>query len=136
MQGHFHSLRDFAAFHRALIALVYIVMMLPCSGAPARLTGTARLTRQIANHVEQIKAPNHVAVPIGGLKASLAEDLLEEVVEAAEATDDDETQHCILRFDVVVFGMQTGRYESSTGRAQAPTPFRLRAFSNRGSPSA
>ena len=50
--------------------------------------------------------------------------------------------HCLLRFavvlrlDVAAFGSQTGLYELSADRALALTPFRLRAFWSRGSPSA
>jgi hypothetical protein len=62
------------------------------------------------------------------------------VIELAEPTDDDETKHrlllldAVLRFDVSALRSQTGLYESAADRAL--TPFRLRAFSGRGSPSA
>lgn len=106
----------------------------------ARLAGTDCLTRQIDHRVEQIEAPNDIAVPMAGLDIGSAADLLEDVVEVAEATDDDATKHCfllfnvVLRLDVPAFGSQAGLYESSGDRAL--TPFRLRAFSGRGSPSA
>lgn len=93
------------------------------------------LTRQIDDRVEQIEAPNHTAVPMVRLDTRFAEDLREEVIELAEPTDDDETEHCLLRLGVAAFGSQTGLYESSAGRA-ALTLFRLLAFSSRGSPSA
>ena len=73
---------------------------------------------------------------MGALDIRSSDRLPEEVVELAESTDEDETKHCIvevLRFDVTPFGNKPGLFESSAERA--PTPFRLRAFSNRGSPS-
>src|SRR5688572_9424169 len=91
------------------------------------------LTRQIDDRVEQIEAPNHTAVPMVRLDIRCAEDLREEVVELAEPTDDDETEHCLLRLDVAAFGSQKGLYVSSVDRALALTPFRLLAFSSRGS---
>ena len=103
--------------------------------------GTSRIIgrvapRQINDRVEQIEAPNHTAVPMVCLDIRFTEDPLEKVVELAKRTDDDETKTCLLRLDVAAFGSQTGVSESSAGRALALTPFRLRAFSSRGSPSA
>lgn len=93
------------------------------------------LTPQIDDRVEQIEAPNHTTVPMVRLDIRFSEDLCEEVVELAEPTDDDETEHCLPRLDVAVFGSQTGHYVSSADRA-ALTSFRPLAFSSRGSPSA
>lgn len=77
-----------------------------------------------------------------GIDTDVAEDPYDEAVEFAERADDDETERYLLRFDifrrfnVAASGNHSGLYESSTDRAQALTPFRLRAFSGRGSPSA
>lgn len=74
------------------------------------------------------------------LDIRFAERFHQEVVELLEPTDDDETKRCLLRLGVVLpidvpaFGRETGLYESAADRAL--TPFRLRAFSPRGSPSA
>ena len=109
-------------------------MVLLSTGFPARLSDAGGLT------VEQIKAPNHAAVPAAGFDTDSAEDLLAEVAEPAETTDDDETERCLLPFgsvlplDVPAVGSQAGLYESPVNRAL--TAFRLRAFSGRGSPSA
>ena len=132
MQGRPHSLSDHSAFHRALIAFVCVAMVLLCGSSPTRLAGTD--SRQIDDRIEQIEAPNHTAVPMVRLDIRFAEDLLEEVVELAEPTDDDETKHYLLRLGVAVLGSQPGLYESSADRAL--TQFRLHAFSSRGSPSA
>ena len=134
MQSRSHSPSDHSAFHLALIAFVCVVMVLLSGSSPTRLAGTDWLTRQIDDRVEQIEAPNRTAVPMVRLDIPFAEDPLEEVVELAEPTDDDDTEHCLLRLDVAAFGSQTGLYESSADRA--PTPFRLLVFSSRGSPSA
>lgn len=72
------------------------------------------------------------------LDIRFGEDLLKEVVELAEAKEDDETQHCllpfdaVLRFDVPSLANRTGLYESPDD--QALPSFRLRAFPSRGSP--
>lgn len=77
---------------------------------------------------------------MGSLDIRYAEGLHQEVVELPEPTDDDESKRCLLRLgavlplDVPAFGRETGLYESAADRAL--TPFRLRAFSPRGSPSA
>jgi hypothetical protein len=68
------------------------------------------------------------------------EDLHQEVVDLPEDTDDDRTGHCLLlsdvalRFAAAASRSHTGFYESPAVRAL--TPFRVRAFSTRGSPSA
>lgn len=134
MQGRSHSLSDHSAFHRALIAFVCAVVVLLSGSSPNRLAGTEWLARQIDHRVEQIQAPNHTAGPMI-LEIRLAADAIEELVELAELTDDDETKDYVLRLGVAAFGSegQTGLYESSADRAL--TPFRLRAFPTRGSPS-
>ena len=134
MQGRSHSLSDHSAFHRVLITFVCVGMLL-LSGSPTRLAGTDWLTRQIDDRVEQIGAPNHTAVPMV-LDIRFAEDPNEELVELAEPTDHDKTKYYVLRLDVAPFGSEsrTGLYELSADRAL--TPFRLRAFPSRGSPSA
>ena len=115
-------------------------MVLVTGSSPTRLAGTDRLTRQSDDRVEQIEAPNQTAAPMARLDSRFAEDLLDDVVELAEAREDDETKHCLLQSDAVqqldvpALSSQTGLYESSADRAV--TRFRLRAFSSRGSPSA
>jgi hypothetical protein len=50
--------------------------------------------------------------------------------------EEDQTEHCfleVLPFAVVPFGSQTGLYKESAERALSP--FLLRVFSSRGSPS-
>jgi hypothetical protein len=134
VQSHSHSRSDHSAFHRALIAFVCVAMALLSGSSPAPLAGADWLTRQIHDRVEQVQAPNHTAVPTVRLDIGVAEELLDESVELAEPADDDETKHYLLPLDAVsAFLSQTGLYESSADRAL--TPFRLRAFSSRGSPS-
>lgn len=135
MQGRSHSLSDHSAFHRALIAFVCAVVVLLSGSSPNRLAGTEWLARQIDHRVEQIKAPGHAALPMARLEIRLAADAIEELVELAELTDDDETKDYVLRLGVAAFGSEspTSLYESSADRAL--TPFRLRAFPTRGSPS-
>lgn len=114
-------------------------MALLSGSSPTQLAGTDRLTRQIDDRVEQIAAPNHPAVPMAPLGIRSAEGFLVEAVELLEPTED-ETKHYLtrldvaLRTDVAALGSETGLYESSAERAL--TPFRLRAFPGRGSPSA
>ena len=139
MKGRSHSFSDRSAFHLALVAFACGVIGLLGGSSPTRLAGTDWLTRPIDDRVEQVKAPNHTAVPMLSFDSQLAEDLHKEVVELTEPTDDDETERCLLLgvglpFDVPTLGRQAGLYESSADRAL--TPFRLRAFSGRGSPSA
>jgi hypothetical protein len=140
VQGRSHSLSDYGAFHLALIAFICVVMVLLSGSSPTRLAGTDWLTRQFDDRVEQIEAPNHTPVPMVSLDIRFAEGPHEEVAELLESTDDDETERCLLRLDaalrldVPAFVSQTGLYESSANRAL--TPFRLRAFSSRGTPSA
>lgn len=135
MQGRSNSLSDHSAFHRALIAFVCVVMVVLSGSSPTQLAGTDRLTRQIDHRVEQSTTPNHTAGPMVRLDIYSGKDLLKDLVEPAEPTDDDETKHYLPRLDIAAAGVgQTGVYESSAD--QAPTPFRLRAFSSRGSPSA
>lgn len=140
VQGRSHSISDHGAFHLALIACVCVLMALLSGSSPTRLAGTDWLTRPIDDRVEQIEAPNDTAAPMVSLDIPFAEGLHKEVVELTERTDDDETERCRLRLDVVLpldvptFGSQARLYESSADRAL--TPFRLRALSTRGSPSA
>ena len=133
VQGRSHSLSDHSVFHRALIAFVCVVMVVLSGSSPTQLAGADSLTRQIDDRVGQIEAPNHTAVPVACLDIRLAEDPIEDVVEFAEPTDDDETKHYLLRSGVAAFGSQTRLYESSADRAL--TQFRLHAFPSRGSPS-
>lgn len=136
MQRRSHSLSDHGAFYLALIAFVCGVMVFFSGSSLTRLAGTDWLTRQIDDRVERIEAPNHIAVPMVALDTRFAESLHKEVVDLPETTDDDEFEYCILRLDVVppLDVAACGLYESSVDRAL--TPFRLRAFSTRGSPSA
>ncbi|MCX6608294.1 MAG: hypothetical protein NTV52_32545 [Acidobacteria bacterium] len=138
MKGSPQSLSAHAAFHLALIACVCVVMVLFSGSAPTRLGDTGWLTRQIDDRVEQIEAPNHTTVPMVPLDIRFAEghlkDVVEEVAELPEPTDDDETEYCLVRLDVAAFAGQPGLYGSSAYRAISS--FRLRAFSSRGSPSA
>jgi len=137
MQSRPHSLSDHSAFHLALIAFVCVVMVLLSGSSPTRLAST---TRQIDHRVERIEAPNHTAVPMVSLDTRTSEGLHDQVGELPERTDDDETERCLLRLivalrlDVPAFGSQTDLNELSADRAL--TPFRLRAFSSRGTPSA
>jgi len=134
VQGRSHSISDHAAFRLALFAFACVLMVLISGGSPARLAGADWLTRQIDDRVEQIEAP------MVSLDLLSVESLPEEVAEVTESTDDDETERrhlpleVALRFDLAVLESQTGLSESSAARAL--TPFRLRAFSTRGSPSA
>lgn len=141
MQGRSHSLSDYGAVHRALIALAWVVMVLLSGNSPARLAGTDWQTRHSDDRVEQIAAPNQTAAPTARLGIRFAEDLLDEAVEFAEVTDDDGTKRAlllsgvVLRLDLTAFEAQTGFSPSSADRA-AQTPFHVLAFSSRGSPSA
>lgn len=133
VQGRPHSLSDHGAFHLALIACACVLMVLLSVGSPAQPEGTDWLTRQIDGRVELTEPSNHTAVPMPPLDIRFAEGIDEERNELFEATDDDETAHALLRLDIAALESQTGLYESSADRA--PTPFRLRVFSSRGSPS-
>jgi len=135
VQSRSHSLSDHRAFHLALMAFVCVVLGLLSGSSPARLAGTDWATRQIDDRVEKIAAPNHTAASMVCLDIGFEDGLLKDVVELAEPTDEDETKHYILRSDLASFGSPTAPYESSADRA-AITPFRLLAFSSRGSPSA
>ncbi|HEU0121135.1 MAG TPA: hypothetical protein VFQ91_11470 [Bryobacteraceae bacterium] len=134
VQGRSHSLSDYTAFHLALIAFLCGVMVFLSGSSPSQMGGAGSLARQTLDRVEQMEASHPPAVPIVPLEIGSEEDVLEEVVELAETTDDDYTDHWLLPLDVAAFGLQTGRYEWSADQALALTPFRLRAFSNRGSP--
>jgi hypothetical protein len=139
VQGRPHSLSDHGAYHRVLIAFACGLITLLSFGSPARPAGSSGLTRQFDNRVEQIEAPDPTPVSMVPFDARFAENLHQEVAEPPEPTDDDETCRCLLRlgvvlqFDLPAFGIQSGLDESSAGRER--TPFRLRAFSGRGSPS-
>ena len=135
-----HSPSDHRGFHPALAAFVCVVMGLFSGSFPTRLVGADWPTRQIDDRVEQIEAPNHTAGQMVCLDIRFAEDLPDELIEPDEPTDDDETdenetKNYIRRSDFAAFRSPTGLYELSADRA-APTPFRLLAFSTRGSPPA
>ena len=140
VQGRSHSLGDRGAFHLAMIACVCFVMALLVVSPTSRPGSADWLTQQIDERVEQYESPDQTDVPMEVLDVRFAEDLHEEVVELTESTDDDETARCLLQFDEVpaldvpTLESHNGFSESSSGRAL--TPFRLRAFSTRGSPSA
>lgn len=137
MQGPSHSLSDHRAIHLALFAFVCVLMVFLSGSSPTPLAGTDWLTRQIDNSVEQFEAPNQTAVPTASLEIRLAEGLHDQVVDLLEPADDDESKHClqvVRRLNLAPFGSQMGLRESSADRALSP--FRLRAFSSRGSPSA
>jgi hypothetical protein len=144
VQGPSHSLSDHSAFHVARIAWVCLVLGLLSGSSPTEVAGTNWLTRQLDHRVEQIEAPRHTAVPLVPRDIRLVEGHLVEghhgeIVETAELTDGDQREHCLLPFEflrlnVVALASQTGLYESPDDRAL--TPFRLRGFSTRGSPSA
>lgn len=133
VQGRPHSLSSLGAFHFALIAFVCAAMALLSGSVPAHPVGADGLTRQVCDRVEQVPGLNHATAPVSRLDIRFAEDLLEEGVELAEPTDDDETKHYLPRSGVAAFKSQAGLYETSVDRAV--TRFRLRAFSSRGSPS-
>lgn len=136
MPGHSRSLRDHTAFPIALIAFACAVIGLLGGVSPARSAGIDGTALQSNHRVAHIEALDHAAVPAVSLESCSVKDPLEEVVELVESTDDDESEYCHLRVQVAAFGIQPGRYKSSAERALAQTPFRLRAFSNRGSPIA
>jgi len=64
----------------------------------ARIIGRMA-SRQFDDRVEQIEAPNDTAVPMVRVDIRFAEDPLEELVELAQLTDDNETEHCLLRLE-------------------------------------
>jgi len=138
VQGRSYSFSDRPAFRLALIAFAFVLVVLLGGSTSARLVGADWLDRQIDDRIEQIKAPNDTAVPIGSLAIRSADDLHEEMAELLEAIEEeDETDHSLLevpRFALVPFAIRKGLYESSAHRAI--TAFRLRVFSGRGSPSA
>lgn len=132
MQSRSDSSSEFRAFHLALIAFVCVAIGLLSGGSSAQL--------QFDKHVEQLTASNQTGVPHTYLDISFAEDLPDQLVEPAgtldeDETDEDETKNYILRSDCAAFKSPTSLYKSPADRAE-PTPFRLLAFSNRGSPSA
>ena len=137
MQSSSRSRSDHSALRFALIAFVCVVTGLLIGISPSCLAGTDGPARQIDNRVQQIEALNHPPVPMIFPAIRFAKGLHQEL---AEATDDDETERCLVRFDGVLplhipaFAAETGLDQSSADRAL--TPFRLRAFSTRGSPSA
>ncbi|MBS1828163.1 MAG: hypothetical protein JST93_22845 [Acidobacteria bacterium] len=106
--------------------------------SPAFSAGTDWPTRQIDDRVEQIESPNHTSVPVV-CHARFGPDLPEVLAEAADPMDEEtveeETKDYILRSDLSSFRSPTSLHRSTAGRA-APTPFRLLAFSSRGSPRA
>ncbi len=137
VQGRSFSFSDRLAFRLALITFAYLLVVLLGGSSPARLAGADWLDRQIDDRIEQIKAPNHTAVPMGSLAIRSADDLHEETVELLEAIEEDETDHSLMevpRFEFAPFGIRKGLYGSSAYRAISS--FRLRVFSGRGSPSA
>ncbi len=128
------SLSKHSSFHVAVIAFVCAAISLLSGISPAHSEGSNWPTSQIGRSAEQIASSQAVA-PIDGIDVCLAEDFHEEVVELTENTDDDETKHLHLPVGILAFGSQSVLYELSADRERALTPFRLRAFSNRGSPS-
>lgn len=139
MQKRSRGLGDHSAFHLALIAVVCIVMGLLSGSSQSRLAGTDWPTRQTDDRVEQIEAPNHIAVRMVCLDIRSAQELPELLAEPADPLDEEtveeETKNYILQSDLAAFRSPTSVHELPADRA-APTPFRLLAFANRGSPSA
>ena len=145
MQSRSHSLSGRTEFPLALIAFVCVAIGLLSGISPSRLAGTNWPTRQIVDRVEQIEAPNHAGVPVVFLDIRFAEELPDKPGDPAdpmdveetddEETDDDETKDYILRSGLAAFRSQAGLYESPADPS-TQTPFRLRAFPSRGSPSA
>lgn len=95
---------------------------------------------QLENRLERIEALNLTVAPEVCFDIVVVEDLPDRMVEAAEPvddeeTDEDETKKYIHGSDFATIAGPAGLHESSPNQA-APTPFRLLAFSNRGSPSA
>jgi hypothetical protein len=140
MQRRPHSPSGHSAFHLALIAFACAVMALLGGSSPARFSAADAPARQIHDHVEQIKAPNHSTVRMARLDAPFAEDLPGEWAELADAEEDDQTNedataHYIRRSDLPAFASPTGLHEASAVPAALP-PFRLLAFSSCAPPSA
>ena len=137
MPGRTHSVNDHRGFRLALLATACFVLLL-LSGSPSNLLiGADWLARNSDDRVEQTEAQTQTAGPLASLDVLFAEGSHEET---AETTDDDETERCLLYFDVFgpidipALGSHAGLYELSSERAQSP--FRLRAFPTRGSPAA
>lgn len=137
MPGRTHSVNDHRGFRLALLATACFVLLL-LSGSPSNLLiGADWLARNSDDRVEQTEAQTQTAGPLASLDVLFAEDRHEET---AETTDDDETERCLLCFDVLgPIGMpalrnQAELHESSFERPL--TPVRLRAFPTRGSPAA
>lgn len=130
---------DHSAFHLALMAVVCVVMGLLSGSSPSLLAGTDWPTRQIDDGVEQIEAPNHIPVRMVCLDIRSGPELPEVLAEPADPLDEEtveeETKNYILQSDLAAFRSPTSVHELPADRA-APTPFRLLAFANRGSPSA
>ncbi len=139
MQCRPDRIRKYSAFFFALMAYVCVGTVLLSGGFPAPPSGADGLIRPVAERVEPLEAPNRSAAPLVSFDSGVADDLHQEVVELTEGTDDDETgRHLLLEvglgFSVPVLEGQTGLCETATDRGL--TPFRLRAFSGRGSPRA
>lgn len=137
MQRRSHSLSDHGPFHLALIAFICVLTVLLSGSSPTRRAGSDGHTRQFGGHVRHAASRNHTVLPIAPLAIACAKRHHAEVGELPELTDDDDSQHCILvvlRLDGAPFASESSLYDSSADRALSP--FRLRAFSTRGSPSA
>jgi len=122
------------------MALVYVGMGLAGGSFLNRLAGTDGPTWQVADSVEQIESASHPVAPAISDGLPLAEKLFDKSIEPAELLDDDEadeddTKNYVLLSGSAAFVIPAGLHDSPADGA-AVIPFRLRAFSNRGSPSA
>ncbi len=132
VQSRSHSRGDHSAFHLALIALVCVVIALFSGSSPTPLSGTDSPTLHASHRVGQIEATHHTAEPTLHLDTRFRDQLFDKLVEPDESTDDDD-DYVLVRSDIPAVSGQTSLYASSASRAL--TPFRLLAFSTRGSPS-
>jgi|GEM_PF-2795216 len=139
MQNRSHSLCGHGVVHLALITFVCVLMGLISVGSPICLAVTDGPTLQTEDRKGQLEAPNHAAAPMVYLDLHFADGLPNEVAELAASTDDepdkDGVKTFIPRSDLAAFRSPTYPSKSSADRV-ALVPFRLRAFSSRGSPSA
>lgn len=139
MQNRSHSLCGHGALHFAVITFVCVLMGLISVGSPSCLAVTDGPTLQIDDRNGQIEAPNVTAAPMALLDLHFADGLPNEVAELAASTDDepdkDGVKTFIPRSALAAFRSPIYPSKSSADRV-ALVPFRLRAFSSRGSPSA
>jgi hypothetical protein len=131
MQSRSDSRSDFRAFHFALIAFVCLAIGL-LSGGSATWPSNERF--------EPLAASDQAAIPNTYLDIAFADDLPDQLVDTAgpldeDDRDEDETKHYVLHSDSAAFKSPATLYKSPADRT-ALTPFRLLAFSNRGSPTA